>query len=291
MSGALAVDRWSLAYVAFAVLTTLWRWPSEGRGLAGVALVYAVTASAALLAPRARRGRGLARFLGEFYPLLLTVGLYTAIGVLNRAAGSSHDLTLQRWEAAVFGGQPAHDWIRAQPWPWLSAVLHVGYLSYYALLASAPLGPWLRGDVGGARRTVLAMSVAFYLCYAVFLTFPVAGPHYSFPPAENAATAVAPARLTYRLLDAGAAWGTAFPSSHVAVSLVAAACALRFRRKLGLVLAPLAILLTLGTVYGQFHYALDALAGALVAAAVLAPVLRGNMAGPSAGARRGSQET
>lgn len=287
MSRALPLDRWSVGYAAFAAAVTIGRWPSEGRGLPAVLLLYAVLGAMALLAPRARRGGALVRFLGEFYPLLLTVGLYTAIGVLNHAAGTSHDLAVQAWEAAVFGGQPAHDWIRAQPWTWLSAILHAGYLSYYAILASAPLGPWLRGDLGGARETVLAMAVTFYACYAVFLVFPVAGPHYSFPPADNAATAVGPARLTYRLLDAGAAWGTAFPSSHVAVSLVAAACALRFRRGLGLVLAPLAVLLMLGTVYGQFHYALDALAGALVAAAVLVPgrvLARGNMAGPSAGA-------
>lgn len=279
-----ALDRWSVAYAAFAAAVTIARWPHPGRSLGAVLLLYAVLAALAAVAPRLRAAGAVARFLGEFYPLLLTVGLYTAIGVLNRAAGTSHDVVVQRWEAAVFGGQPAHDWIRAQPWPSLSAVLHVGYLSYYAILVSAPLGPWLAGDASGARRTALTMSVAFFACYAVFLVFPVAGPHYSFAPADNAATAVAPARLTYRLLDAGAAWGTAFPSSHVAVSAVAAACALRFRRGLGLVLAPLAILLALGTVYGQFHYALDALAGLLVAAAVLASVLRGNMAGPSAGA-------
>jgi membrane-associated phospholipid phosphatase len=152
----------------------------------------------------------------------------------------------------------------------LSVILHLGYLSYYLILAAAPLGPWLRGDVRAARETVLSMMVAFYVCYAVFLSFPVAGPRYVFPRADNAATAVLPAQLTQRLLDSGAAWGTAFPSSHVAVALVAAVCALRFRRGLGAVLLPLAIALTLGTVYGQFHYALDALAGALLAGVVLA---------------------
>jgi hypothetical protein len=39
-------------------------------------------------------------------------------------------------------------------------------------------------------------------------------------------------------------------------------------RPLGVVLVPLAVLLSLGTVYGQFHYAVDALAGAAVALCV-----------------------
>ena len=65
------------------------------------------------------------------------------------------------------------------------------------------------------------------MCYAVFLAFPVAGPRYLFPPAVNAATTVPAAAVTHRLLQGASAWGTAFPSSHVAVALVAAVCAWR----------------------------------------------------------------
>ncbi len=50
---------------------------------------------------------------------------------------------------------------------------------------------------------------------------------------------------------------------------MAAACAWRGWRPLGSVLVPAALLLSLATVYGQLHYAVDALAGAAVAAVVL----------------------
>src|SRR2546430_3130077 len=71
--------------------------------------------------------------------------------------------------------------------------------------------------------------VTFYICYVVFLFFPVAGPRYTFEPAHNAATSVWPARATQWLLDLGDSWGAAFPSSHVAAAVVAALCALRYR--------------------------------------------------------------
>jgi membrane-associated phospholipid phosphatase len=148
--------------------------------------------------------------------------------------------------------------------------MHAAYLSYYAILAGAPLGLWLSGRREAARQTTLAMMTAFYLCYAAFLAFPVAGPRYAFAPADNAATRVPLARLTHRLLEGGSAWGTAFPSSHVAVALVAAVCAYRAWRTLGAPLVALAVLLSLATVYGQLHYGTDALAGATLAAAVLA---------------------
>ena len=265
------LDRWTLAYAALASAIILVRWPPHAAApLLPVLAAHAALAGCALLAPRARRGGVWGRFAGEFYPLFALVALYTSIGIVNAAARVSHDGRVQSWEQALFAGQPARDWIRACPWPWLSALLHAGYLSYYVILAAAPLGLWLSGRRDAARRTALVVMVAFYACYVVFLVFPVAGPRYAFPSVHNAAAAVAPAMLTQKLLDQAAAWGTAFPSSHVAAALAASVSAWQGWRALGACLLPLAALLSLGTVYGQFHYAVDALAGAALAALVLA---------------------
>lgn len=262
-----ALDRWTLGYLAFAAaMIATSGAPRTPLLLAGHALV----ATVALAGPALRKRGGAPGFIGEFYPLIAAVFLYTAIGLANTARGVSHDSTVQGWEQRIFGAQPSRDWIRAAPWPWLSWLLHAGYLSYYVILAGAPLLLWLSGRRDGARRVTLAMAACFYLCYAAFLVFPVAGPRYAFPRADNAATATAIARGVMRLLDNGAAWGTAFPSSHVAVSLTAAGAALREWRGPGLALMTAALLLTLGTVYGQFHYAVDAVAGTIMAGLVLA---------------------
>jgi membrane-associated phospholipid phosphatase len=264
------IDRVTLAYLATALAFTLavgprtapssWLLPT---GLALAAIV------AGVIAPRARRRGGAGRFLGEFYPLLMAPALYTHVGLVNRARGVSHDVLVQGWDQALFGTQPSLEWIRAFPSPPWSALMHGAYLSYYGILAAAPLGPWLAGRRPAARTTLLLTMATFYLSYACFLAFPVAGPRYFFSPAANAATATPLAALTHRLLEAGSAWGTAFPSSHVAAALVASICAWRALRPLGSVLLPLAVLLSLATVYCQLHYAVDALAGAVLAAAVL----------------------
>jgi membrane-associated phospholipid phosphatase len=264
-----ALDRWTLAYAGAAVAISLARRPPDAAALLAIVAVHAALAGCALLAPHARARGPAARFAGEFYPMFALLALYTAIGALNAGAGVAHDAAVQRWEQAVFGGQPARAWIRAWPWPFLSAILHTAYLSYYAILAAAPLALWTTGRRDAARRTVLAVMATFYLCYWIFLVFPVAGPRYAFEPARNAATAVAPAVLTQALLERGAAWGTAFPSSHVAAALAASLSAARGWPALGLALVPAALLLSLGTVYGQLHYAVDALAGAALALAVL----------------------
>jgi membrane-associated phospholipid phosphatase len=271
------IDRATLAYVAVALAFTLARGPRTWPVVVLLPLwLLLVGLLAAGLAPHARRAGRVGRFLGEFYPLVLTVGLYTHVGLVNAAGGASHDALVQRWERALFGGQPSLEWIRAFPSPPWSTLMHAAYLSYYPILAASPLGLWLKGRREAARSTLFLMMATFYTCYAAFLAFPVAGPRYLFPPAPNAATAVPVAAFAHRLLQGGSAWGTAFPSSHVAVALVAAACAWRGLRPLGLVLVPAALLVSVATVYCQFHYAVDALAGAGLAAGAL-------LAAPGAG--------
>jgi membrane-associated phospholipid phosphatase len=264
------IDRATLVYLAVALAFNLARGPRTWPAVALLPLwLLLVALVAAVLAPAARRAGSLGRMLAEFYPLALVFGLYTHVGLVNAAGGVSHDALVQRWEGVLFGGQPSLAWIRAFPSPALSTLMHAAYLSYFPILTGSPLGLWLKGRHQAARGTLFLMMATFYSCYALFLAFPVAGPRYAFPHVANAATAVPVAVATHRLLQGASAWGTAFPSSHVAVALVAAAGAWCGWRPLGAVLLPAAVLLSLATVYGQLHYAGAALAGAALAAAAL----------------------
>ena len=264
------VDIATLLYVAVATGAVLAFTGEDHAGWDSLMVANALLVALVLLAPRAREAGPVGRFLGDWYPLLLLGGLYAEVGVVNVDLGYQHDLAIQRLEVLVFGSQVSYRWIREMPSPVLSWLLHTCYLAYYAILYGCPLGLWFSGRHDPARRTIFAVMVTFYVCYVMFLFFPVAGPRYTFDQAHNAATAVWPAELTQRVLDLGDAWGAAFPSSHVAAAVVATLCALRYWRRLGLVLTPLCVGLIAAVVYGQFHYAVDALAGLIVAGAVLA---------------------
>ena len=73
------------------------------------------------------------------------------------------------------------------------------------------------------------------------------------------------APYVHRMLHKGSSWGTAFPSSHVAYSVVIWLMAWRHQRFMFWVYLFLVPALTLGAVYGGFHYAIDALAGTILA--------------------------
>ncbi len=228
-----------------------------------------LAATLALLVARPGLGR-LGQVVREIYPLLLLPALYPALDILNDFGGvATHDATVRRWERFLFGGEVSRSWWQAHPSQIWSAVLHGAYLAYYGVLA-APLVCFLaRGRIRDARRLVDWLIPTFLICYAVFLSFPVAGPYYEFPRPDGRLLANPAARLVYATLERGSAYGAAFPSSHVAAALVATAAAFAGSRTLGACLAPLAGLLAIAVVYCQMHYAVDALAGAVLAGIVV----------------------
>jgi len=133
-----------------------------------------------------------------------------------------------------------------------------------------------RGAGAPLRRFVFAVMMTFVVCYLFFIFFPVAGPYYAFSRPSGAFVDNVAARLVYAVLAQGSSFGAAFPSSHVAASLAATIVAWTAFRRLGIVLVIATALLTVGVVYCQMHYAVDAVGGLLVGLAVGVVVNRVN---------------
>ena len=213
-----------------------------------------------------RRGQGtVGRALREVYPLLLLVPIYSSLDLLNGVGQISvYDGTVRHWEELLFGGQVSRTWWQQHPDPFLSWLFHLSYFSYY-LIIPLPLAFFaIRGDMANLRRSVVIIFGTFLACYLCFLLFPVAGPYYEFPRPAAWFLDNRPARLVYATLATGSSYGAAFPSSHVAGTVAAAAAAWMGSRPLGIVLTIATVLLTIGVVYCQMHYAVDAAAGVII---------------------------
>lgn len=257
-----------LAYAGCTTLIGLARWGGQ-PAIGWVLVANLLMLPLVLLATRPGHG-ALGRILRECYPLLLLGALYPAIDILNNFGGvPTHDRTVQHWELALFGAQVSRTWWQAWPSAFWSTVLHAAYFAYYPIVAAPLVMFLLQGRDEAARRAIRWLLSTFLLCYLVFLLFPVAGPYYEFPRPAAWFVANPAARLVYATLARGSAYGAAFPSSHVAATLTAVAAAFAGSRTLGWILSLPAVLLTVGVVYCQMHYLVDALAGIAVAGAVV----------------------
>jgi membrane-associated phospholipid phosphatase len=218
-----------------------------------LAALLAIAATLAL-------GRRAPQVIRDWLPLALGPFLYIELRWLIVGMARPHaDATVIRWEHSLFGGDPSAILARRIPSLPLSELLHLCYASYYALILLPPLILAIRTRRAEFARTLLALATVYALCFTVYLVFPVDGPRYLVGPA---AAPEGPVRAwVLHLLAAGSSRGTAFPSSHVAASLVASLCALRTLPALGAVISLITVGLTIATVYGGFHYGVDVLAG------------------------------
>jgi membrane-associated phospholipid phosphatase len=208
------------------------------------------------------------RTVRELYPLFLLPALYSELDVLNSPSMRVYDVLVRHWEQIVFGTQVSQRWWQSAPSVAWSSIFHGAYLSYYLIISAPALYFAWQGDLAAVRRFVLTVITTFIVCYLFFIFFPVAGPYYEFPRPASWFTANLPARLAYDALATGSSYGAAFPSSHVAAAMAATLAAMRASPRLGLLLSIPTVLLTLGVVYCQMHYGVDALAGLIVGGVV-----------------------
>lgn len=210
------------------------------------------------------------RWIRDAYPIFLLLIFYGEVDLfvklLHDAPG--YDALVRTWDAALFGGHPhivLSQKLSGRMWVEL---FHFFYLCYYGLLGGAFAFVWARRPKRFERFAfiVTGMFVSFM---GVFMLFPVAGPiadaGTSIMTGGWSTTLVA---LLYAPLQMNGIATGAFPSSHVGMSVGIVFLLRPHHRLAKWGLWTLVLGIAVSTVYGQFHYGIDALAGALAGVAL-----------------------
>ncbi len=207
--------------------------------------------------------RRTAAIVADGYPLLLLPFLYWELPLLNQSIWGGHyfDALVQQWEAAVFGTQVAVTFPRRFTSLLLSEPLHFAYLSYYLILYVYPVVVYARRGRDALVDTLFGMMLGFAVHYTVFITFPVKGPYFLFPPPGEPQSAGPMYRTVQFILGSGASSGTAFPSSHTALAAVQVTNAVRHLPAAAPILALGTLGIAFGAVYSGIHYAIDTTVG------------------------------
>jgi len=267
-----------MGYVAFTGVMVLgmgWRLESPSVWAGLVAMHALVLGAAALWASTPRTDGSLRGLFRDLYPGLFIGVLYFELRHLARFFSDGfNDGAILALEERIFGEQLAMTLSQRFPALWLSELLHFFYAFYWVLMPLAAGLLFARRRWEGVRELVWALLLTFFACYLVFIFWPVQGPHYEFqnlgPPWSEGFWY----GFVHVVLEDGASRGAAFPSSHVAVAVTVLPVAWRHDRTVfGLLFFPVAGLVA-GTVYGRFHYGVDALAGVVLALALFPLGLR-----------------
>ena len=205
------------------------------------------------------------QFLRDWYPLSTIALFYFEMGKLTQMVFQRYfDETVIRWEKQIFKGMPSLKLSDQFPSIILSEILHLCYFSYYIIAVFLAAWLYFGGRIGPFQETVFAETLTFNLSLLCYPFLPATGPRYLFEKIQGPLSKGFFFRLTHSIVSRGSSKGTAFPSSHVSLSVVVLLCALRYDSTAFLILLPMCVGLTLSTIYGRFHYAIDALVGAVL---------------------------
>jgi len=217
------------------------------------------------------------RLLGEIYLPLIFPMFYAEmeyLGVIYFPFEGSLDPSLIRLEQWIFGFQPSLEWSRAWPWPWFHELMEFAYFTYYFLAVAflvlvfrvRGLGETERWDA--ARDFVRDLSTTMLICYTLYTLFPAWGPKY-FRAGYVAVDGWIFTSIMRHIHENGAILGAAFPSSHVAASMVPWWHTWRRFPRHRWWMTLIFVLLCMSTVYCRYHYVVDVFAGLVTGGLVM----------------------
>jgi membrane-associated phospholipid phosphatase len=204
-------------------------------------------------------------FLRHWYPALIFFPLFDEMNELVNIIfpfWASHWLI--RLDHALFGVHPTV-WFERVATPTLTELMAIFYLAYFLLIPVAALPLYLREKRREFDGLIFNTALAYYLSFIAFLIFPAVSPRVTLGylqggPLEGGFLL----GILKWLQGFGGIHGGAFPSSHVAVAFAILLSARRYERRVFWILLPFVLGLAVSTIYCRYHYAVDAIAGALL---------------------------
>jgi membrane-associated phospholipid phosphatase len=237
-----------------------------------------------LVFARRRRDGWLWEFAHDWLPLIFFFTVFEEVSFLSLALrGTWQNAYLVAWESALFEAPPG-EWLHRYSSPWFSELLEFGYLSFYPLYPVVAGALWLgrnqAGYAGGFRRLTDGLSMGNAVCYATYLLFPTRSPSHNVGQDALVSRPTGPFHFLVGWLQTSAGvHGNAFPSAHIMLAFTVLVFVVRYFPRFAPWLLLCVLLMCVGAVYDEYHYAVDVIAGAVLGMAVGVVFVRRETAG------------
>ena len=227
-------------------------------------IIFTISIAIILLNPVFKSA--LFNLLRNIYPVLFAGYFYTETVYYNKLFFDNLDPIFIKMDQWIFGFQPSLEFSNYFSNPWFSELMYFGYFTLYVITLGFVFAMYFKRKTLFLENTFkVSFSLLFF--YFIFSIFPSAGPQFYFDLPERAVpTNGYIFKDIIHAIQAGAEQPTgAFPSSHVGITFVILILARKSLPLFFKICFPLAIILTLSTVYIKAHYAVDAIFGLLIA--------------------------
>jgi len=219
--------------------------------------------------------------LRDWFPAVLILVAYRESGLFF-APDPTHrwDKLFAAWDALLLGS-PWLTGLLAAASPWLPRYLELSYLFCYPLVPLG-FGALMLGSRAGKAQPVTraapavtlrtgavdffwtAVLLATLTCYVIYPFIPLTPPRALWHDFPGPAIEPLLRKTNLWILDRYSVQACIFPSGHVAAVTAVALAVRAYRPRLGALFLIAAASVAVATVYGRYHYAADAVAGALV---------------------------
>jgi membrane-associated phospholipid phosphatase len=207
------------------------------------------------------------RFARCWYPLPLYIFFFEELGGLVHAIFPGW---FDRWLIAFdynFAGVHPSIWLSRFASPALNDAMQFAYMTYFLYLVVLPAILYAQRDPLAFWTVMTSTAVAHYSVYVIAVLLPVESPYHSLAALQTKTLSGSYCTALIEFIERfGRVHGAAFPSAHVAGSMVAILASWRYRRWLFWVCLPFFAGMCVSTVYGRYHYIADVLGGIAVGA-------------------------
>ena len=207
--------------------------------------------------------------LRDWYPIATILIFYLEIPPLAQMVLQRYlDDKIMEFEGRLFNGQPSVYLSEHFPSRWLSEFIHLCYFSYYLIVVALAGALYFQGRGEAFHEVVFAEVLTFNVCLIWYILMPTMGSYYRFEKIRGPLADGFFFKLVHAILSGAASKGTAFPSSHCAITVIVVLYAARYHPIAFTILCPFGVGLVVATVYGRIHYAVDAIAGTVLAVVI-----------------------
>jgi len=207
------------------------------------------------------------RFARDWYPLPLYIFFFEELqGLVHAIFPGWFDGWLIRFDFNLAGVHPSV-WLARFSNPALNDFMQFAYMTYFLYLVILPAILYAEKDRIAFWNVMVSTAVANYTVYFIAVLFPIESPYHALAAMNTTPLHGGYFTTVIEFIERfGRVHGGAFPSAHVAGSMVAILASWRYRRWLFWVCLPFFVSMCVSTVYGRYHYIADVLAGIVVGA-------------------------